>query len=65
MDIPNPGDNDFDRDITSDEIDSDSLAIALHFVEMRDLFEIMTAAGFTERQAIRFLAYCFLNGDEE
>jgi len=62
--LPNPPEDEFDKDITS-SADPD---LGLGFAEMPDAVETfhglwhtlqtMMAAGWTESQAIRFLAFC-------
>jgi len=67
MELPNLGEDDFDKDITSGSRD-DSLGdepsflpMVLMFMEMHESFVAMIAAGFTEAQALRFHAYCAIS----
>ena len=59
MDIPNQPDeaDDFDKDITESFSVSEPHMDIL-YGELRKTFEGMVAAGFTEAQAIRFIAFC-------
>jgi len=68
VDLPNQPEDDFDKDITgtqpSDSIDFDALNIVFSFGMMKEQFDAMTDAGFTEAQALRFLAFCSIyDGD--
>lgn len=58
VDEPNSRD-DFDRDITSDPLERDeSLHARLVFTELHESFITMLESGFTEGQALRYLAFC-------
>jgi hypothetical protein len=64
MELPNHGDDEFDKDITGEGATPNlgeepiDLALVLMFMEMHESFLALLAAGFTEPQALRFLAYC-------
>ena len=55
-------DDDFDKDITGD--DDFSFPMRMAFAEVHEAFLAMISVGFTEPQALRFLAFCSIyNGD--
>lgn len=67
MELPNLGEDDFDKDITNGSDDKSLgeepsfLPMVLMFMEMYESFTAMLAAGFTEAQALRFHAYCAIS----
>ena len=70
MELPNLGDDEFDKDITgaqpSPELGDEpiDLALVLMLMEMHESFIALLAAAFSEPQALRFLAYCSMaDGD--
>ena len=54
--MPDFNDDDFDRDITS-EAESNSMSMRFAFTEIHEVFLSMLEVGFTEAQALRFLAF--------
>lgn len=54
--------DDFDRDITKphDELfePEDYDYMVMYFIEMRETFEALVEAGFSEAQALRYCAFC-------
>lgn len=72
MQLPNQDDDEFDRDITEPSDDGgtieDFLAGFVHpsaYEALYTQFLNLTLAGFTESQALRFLAFCSIHeGDE-
>lgn len=48
--------DDFDRDITAD-METESMRLGFAFAEMHEAFVTMVEVGFTESQALRFLAF--------
>lgn len=63
MELPNLGDDDFDRDIIGDNADDEELAdlyacLVTLFERIRPTFLAMMEAGFTEAQAVRFCYLC-------
>lgn len=59
VDEPNNARDDFDRDITADPLEGDeSLHSRLVFTELHEAFSTMLESGFTEAQALRYLAFC-------
>ena len=56
--------DDFDRDITGDNFQN--LPLRFVFAELHETFISMLEVGFTEVQALRFLAFCSIyQGDVE
>ena len=65
MDLPEPDNNEFDKDITSPEHGDGPDPQVLAFIEMRDAYEALLEAGFTEVESLRFLAFCTLHAGDE
>jgi hypothetical protein len=65
VDEPNDDRDDFDRDITDDPLAGNELLHSrLVFTEVHEAFLSMMEAGFSESQALRFLAFCSIyDGD--
>ena len=62
MELPNLGDDEFDKDITNPFSDLEGPnPLVLMFIEMKESFSAMVEAGFTEAQALRFHAYCAIS----
>jgi hypothetical protein len=57
MELPNQPDDDFDKDITGSFSPRTPNMVGA-FEELHESFEAMRDAGFTEVQALRFLAFC-------
>ena len=57
MNLPNQPDDDVDKDITESFSSGPSRMVGA-FEELHESFEAMRDAGFTEVQALRFLAFC-------
>lgn len=72
MQLPNQDDDEFDRDITEpvdDDLDLEGLIAGLMpssaYEALYSQFRSLTRAGFSESQALRFLAFCSIHeGDE-
>jgi hypothetical protein len=63
MDLPENNDSDFDRDIT-ENFGERFVTREMIFSEMRESFSAMMSSGFTETQALKFLAFCTIyDGD--
>jgi|APCry1669189844_1035258.scaffolds.fasta_scaffold00478_5 hypothetical protein len=58
VDLPEPNDDDFDKDITNPFAGDEPSPLTLAFVEMQEAFQSLMDAGFTENQALKFLAFC-------
>jgi hypothetical protein len=59
VELPNPGPDEFDSEIkgiTDPFIGEGHLVIA--FTELNASFHALIEAGFTENQALKFLAFC-------
>jgi hypothetical protein len=62
MDFPSSND-DFDRDITNDFSGAPS-PMLMAFNEIHESFIALISVGFTETQALKFLAFCSIyDGD--
>lgn len=57
MNIPDNTPDDFDKDITSEPTLGQGDFLVMAFAEMHETFLAMREVGFTESQALRFLAY--------
>ena len=59
--------DEFDKDITEEDVSlngSDFMQLA--FAEIHEAFQAMVAVGFTEAQALRYLAFCSIyQGDHD
>ena len=60
MNLPNQPDDEFDKDIT-ESFSPRVPHMVSAFEELRESFEAMRDAGFTEAQALRFLAFCSIH----
>lgn len=64
--IPPPEDDEFDQDITGDlgDLESHQTNLQLGFAEVHEAFIALRTVGFTETQALKFLAFCSIyDGD--
>jgi len=63
---PNFGKDDFDKDITENSVLNDGDFLRLALAEIHETFVAMRDVGFTESQALRYLAFCSIHrGDHD
>jgi hypothetical protein len=63
---PDFGKDEFDKDITSENVLDEGDFLRLALAEIHETFLAMRDVGFTEAQALRYLAFCSIHrGDHD